>query len=78
MNGNILEYITEQYHSLTRSGKKLADYIFTNTSTAQYLSISTLAENSGVSEALPTPNTTAAAIPLFAAADCNFPTLFRN
>ena len=51
MNGNILEYITEQYHSLTRSGKKLADYIFTNTSTAQYLSISTLAENSGVSEA---------------------------
>ncbi|MEH2942731.1 MurR/RpiR family transcriptional regulator [Lachnospiraceae bacterium KK002] len=51
MNGNILEYITEQYHSLTRSGKKLADYIFTNTSRAQYLSISTLAENSGVSEA---------------------------
>lgn len=51
MNGNILEYITEQYHSLTRSGKKLADYIFTNTSTTQYLSISTLAENSGVSEA---------------------------
>ena len=51
MNGNILEYITEQYHSLTRSGKKLADYIFTNTSAVQYLSISTLAENSGVSEA---------------------------
>ncbi len=51
MNGNILEYITAQYHSLTRSGKKLADYIFTNTSTAQYLSISSLAENSGVSEA---------------------------
>ena len=51
MNGNILEYITEQYHSLTRSGKKLADYIFTNTSNTQYLSISTLAENSGVSEA---------------------------
>lgn len=51
MNGNILEYITEQYHSLTRSGKKLADYIFTNTSTTQYLSISSLAENSGVSEA---------------------------
>lgn len=51
MNGNILESITEQYHSLTRSGKKLADYIFANTSATQYLSISALAENSGVSEA---------------------------
>ncbi len=51
MTGNILEHITEQYHSLTRSGKKLADYIFANTFSAQYLSISALAENSGVSEA---------------------------
>lgn len=51
MSGNILENITEQYHSLTRSGKKLADYIFANASTTQYLPISTLAENSGVSEA---------------------------
>lgn len=51
MNNNILNSITEQYHSLTRSGKKLADYIFEHTGEAQYLSISTLAENSGVSEA---------------------------
>ncbi|MDO5134555.1 MAG: MurR/RpiR family transcriptional regulator [Eubacteriales bacterium] len=51
MAGNILESITEQYHSLTRSGKKLADYIFTHTADTQYLSISNLAENSGVSEA---------------------------
>lgn len=51
MSNNILESITEQYHSLTRSGKKLADYIFANTSATQYLSISALAENSGVSEA---------------------------
>ena len=51
MTGNILEFITEQYHSLTRSGRKLADYIFSNTPEAQYLSISALAENSGVSEA---------------------------
>lgn len=51
MTGNILEAITEQYHSLTRSGKKLADYIFDHASDTQYLSISTLAENSGVSEA---------------------------
>lgn len=51
MTGNILELITEQYHSLTRSSRKLADYIFANTSNTQYLSISSLAENSGVSEA---------------------------
>lgn len=51
MTGNILEVITEQYHSLTRSGKKLADYIFANTYHVQYMSISNLAENSGVSEA---------------------------
>lgn len=51
MNVNILEAITEQYHSLTKSGKKLADYIFAHASEAQYLSISVLAENSSVSEA---------------------------
>lgn len=51
MTGNIVEQITEKYHLLTRSGKKLADYIFANTHDAQYLSISSLAENSGVSEA---------------------------
>ena len=50
MAGNILEQITEQYHSLTRSGKRLADYIFANAHDSQYLSISSLAENSGVSE----------------------------
>ena len=44
MAGNILESITAQYHSLTRSGKKLADYIFAHTGEAQYFSISTLAE----------------------------------
>ncbi len=51
MTGNIVEQITEKYHFLTRSGKKLADYIFANAHDAQYLSISSLAENSGVSEA---------------------------
>ena len=49
MASNILESITAQYHSLTRSGKKLADYIFAHTGESQYFS--TLAENSGVSEA---------------------------
>jgi len=51
LTGNILEAITEQYHSFTKSGKKLADYVFKHSTEAQYLSISTLAENSGVSEA---------------------------
>jgi DNA-binding MurR/RpiR family transcriptional regulator len=51
MSTNILEAITTQYPALTRSGKKLADYIFSNTTDTQYLSISSLAENSGVSEA---------------------------
>ena len=51
MTGNILELITAQYHSLTRSSRKLADYILANTHDAQYMSISSLAEGSGVSEA---------------------------
>lgn len=51
MSANILDSITERYPSFTRSGKKLADYIFANTAETQYLSISALAENSGVSEA---------------------------
>lgn len=51
MAGNILDSMTEQYNSLTRSGKKLADYIFTHTSETQYMSITSLAENCGVSEA---------------------------
>ena len=51
MTGNILDSMTEQYNSLTRSGKKLADYIFTHTSETQYMSITSLAENCGVSEA---------------------------
>ncbi len=48
---NILEKITTQYHSLTRSGQRLADYILANAHDAQYMSISGLADNSGVSEA---------------------------
>ena len=31
MADNILDSITEQYHSLTKSGKKLADYVFSHT-----------------------------------------------
>lgn len=51
MAGNILELITEQYHTLTRSSKKLADYILAHTHDSQYMSITGLAESSGVSEA---------------------------
>lgn len=51
MDINILDAIKEQYPSFTKSGKKLADYIFTNSANVQYLSISVLAERSGVSEA---------------------------
>ena len=51
MTGNLLDSITKQYNTLTRSGKKLADYIFANTSQAQYMSITSMAESCGVSEA---------------------------
>lgn len=51
MQPNILDSITNQYNSMTRSGKKLADYIFSNKSQTQYMSITSLAEASGVSEA---------------------------
>lgn len=51
MTGSILELITERYYSLTRSSQKLADYILTHTHDSQYMSITSLAENCGVSEA---------------------------
>ena len=51
MQANILDSIASQYSSLTRSSKKLADYILTHKSEAQYMSITTLAEASCVSEA---------------------------
>lgn len=51
MAESILDSITEKYNSLTKSGKKLANYILANTFDTQYLSITSLADNSGVSEA---------------------------
>lgn len=51
MAESILDSITEKYNSLTKSGKKLANYILANTEATQYLSITSLAESSGVSEA---------------------------
>ena len=51
MANSILTVMTEQYDSMTRSDKKLANYILDNSHDVQYLSINSLAKNSGVSEA---------------------------
>lgn len=51
MQLNILDEISNQHNTMTRSAKKLADYIFSNKSMVQYMSITSLAEASGVSEA---------------------------
>ena len=47
----ILESMTQNYNSFTKLGKKLADYCFSHAKEVAYQSISTLAEESGVSEA---------------------------
>ena len=51
MQTTILHSISSSYSTLTRSAKKLADYIFNNRSSVQYMSITSLAEAAGVSEA---------------------------
>ncbi len=51
MAQSILDTMTERYHSLTSAGKKLANYLLSNAGEAQYLSITSLAEQCGVSEA---------------------------
>lgn len=51
MAENVFERINRSYASLTRTEKKLADYIFTNRDDLQYLSITALAEQCHVAEA---------------------------
>ncbi|MDD3252544.1 MAG: MurR/RpiR family transcriptional regulator [Lachnospiraceae bacterium] len=51
MNSNILDEITRQYNTMSRSNKKLADYILSTKTSAQYMSITSMAENCGVAEA---------------------------
>ena len=51
MQNTILDSISSSYSSMTRSAKKLSDYIFNNRSSVQYMSINSLAEAAGVSEA---------------------------
>lgn len=48
---NVLDTMTNKYATLTKSGKKVADYIFANKLEAQYLSITLLAEACEVAEA---------------------------
>lgn len=52
MNQNdVLETMTSAYNALTKSGRKVADYIFAHRVEAQYMSITALAEECGVAEA---------------------------
>lgn len=48
---DVLSAMTSRYTHLTKSGKKVADYIFENKVESQYLSITALAEDCGVAEA---------------------------
>lgn len=50
-NENVLDLLTQKYKTFTKSGKKLTDYVLANADEVQYLSISSLAEESGVAEA---------------------------
>lgn len=51
MNPDTYAVIREAYPKLSRSAKQVADYVLENASEALYLSITSLAEASGVSEA---------------------------
>jgi len=51
MHNDILSKISSEFSGLTRSGKALADYILQNKTSVQYMSITALADASGVSEA---------------------------
>lgn len=51
MADNIFANISNNYYRLTTSEKKVADYILSNKNRVQFMSISELAEESGVAEA---------------------------
>lgn len=48
---DIMEQMAQKYNQLTRSGKKVADYIFSHQYETQFMSITSLAEECGVAEA---------------------------
>lgn len=48
---DVLQTLAASYNDLTKSGKKVADYVFANKAQVQYLSITALAEECGAAEA---------------------------
>lgn len=50
-SADVFDTITQEYNALTKSSRKVADYIFANRQEAQYLSITALAEECGAAEA---------------------------
>lgn len=50
-NENIWDTLTDRYPDLTRSAKKVADYVFQHRVEIEYMSITALAEECGVAEA---------------------------
>ena len=48
---DVLDTLTNEYNGLTKSGRKVADYVFANPVEVQYMSITALAEECGVAEA---------------------------
>lgn len=50
-NKNVLDNMTNVYPTLTKSSKKIADYIFAHKTEAQYMSITSLSEECGVADA---------------------------
>lgn len=48
---DVFDRITDNYNSLTRSARKIADYVFGNRQEVQYMSITTLSEECGAAEA---------------------------
>ncbi|MEG0179910.1 MAG: MurR/RpiR family transcriptional regulator, partial [Oscillospiraceae bacterium] len=51
MAHDIMDTMTSKYNSLTKSGKKVADYIFANRLEVQFMSITALADECNVAEA---------------------------
>lgn len=48
---DVLDVLSSEYGNLTRSARKVADYVFAHKVDAQYMSITTLSEECGVAEA---------------------------
>ncbi|MEG1407944.1 MAG: hypothetical protein RSD23_08795, partial [Ruthenibacterium sp.] len=51
MNENIFDRMTEKYNKLTKTERKVADFVFANQVAVQFYSIASFAENCGVGEA---------------------------